>query len=864
MNSKVRFNNIALKKIRRTIFRSPFQFLAVVLITMLATTLFSGLYASYQGFNNQINELYETSNFANIWTSVVASDDASKDKEYIVNAVGDKGVVESRYNASCKLNGHSSIIALSDYYPTINKHYSTDNTVFEDKDFFVMEKRFRHGLRYGGEDVWYDKETKTYKDVKVSIPIASMLSDVYDTSKGETNPFNGIVKPGVENIFVNNYINITIKPSGEMIQPESVDRSENADPIFFLSRNYARRVIKESLNACFDISKLVPTPGTPAERAYNILNNPDEYFINKYYKDNQYVTKLHDSSNTAIVMASINNSLSKSDAKIITNFDRDNLPTNKILISDLKQSQMMAIAFPVLFFIVSILVVITTLSQITLKERNDIGTLKALGVSTKQVIIYYITLAAIICLTGVILGLVVGPLLLPPVMQIKYINLYRLPGVRYVFPWQIALIITLSVLIIVSLVTYLIARKEAKCMPSISMRPKAHNIYKGKSTITSNKKNINKISMKMAFRNIRCSKARSLMVVIGVLGSVGLLCGGFGIDDSLKYGLNNDVDKFLNCDVMVGFSGATDKTRTQLEDMYHAKKISAFEQYCYLPSSVYKLGVSDNAFSSYAYGINTETYKYTKFFNFGDYKVQANDIIVTNKVADALHLQIGNPIKFQILGKDYVGKVSAIINTFYIHGIFYDGRSASYPSIDGYGNFAYARINHDLKIDDEIYKEIESIEGVASFMTYNGIIDNFNEIFASMSTITLAIKVFAILLALVVLYNFAVLNYKERNRDIATMKVLGFNRKEISLSLIIEIMVLTTVGIAIGLAVGLPFEMLILTVNKTSVLEYMYSMSVVSLVISFAIAFAASLILNIFLGFRSKQVKMVESLKSIE
>ena len=135
---------------------------------------------------------------------------------------------------------------------------------------------------------------------------------------------------------------------------------------------------------------------------------------------------------------------------------------------------------------------------------------------------------------------------------------------------------------------------------------------------------------------------------------------------------------------------------------------------------------------------------------------------------------------------------------------------------------------------------------------------------SSISVMTLAVKCFAIILAVVVLYNLALLNFKERNRDIATMKVLGFNQLEIMMSLIIEIMVLTTIGILLGLLLGKPLEVAVLMVNRTPLVEFLYTVFPKTYLISFAITFGTSLFVNFILSLKARGVKMVESLKSVD
>jgi putative ABC transport system permease protein len=129
---------------------------------------------------------------------------------------------------------------------------------------------------------------------------------------------------------------------------------------------------------------------------------------------------------------------------------------------------------------------------------------------------------------------------------------------------------------------------------------------------------------------------------------------------------------------------------------------------------------------------------------------------------------------------------------------------------------------------------------------------------------TNAVKIFAILLALVVLYNLALMNYKQRTRDIATLKVLGFFKKEIALSLLIESLTLTFIGSLIGLALGYPFMLAVMETNRVTLVEYLYNINLLTYAISFILTFIVSVVINSYFSFMTRRIQMVESLKSVE
>ena len=139
-----------------------------------------------------------------------------------------------------------------------------------------------------------------------------------------------------------------------------------------------------------------------------------------------------------------------------------------------------------------------------------------------------------------------------------------------------------------------------------------------------------------------------------------------------------------------------------------------------------------------------------------------------------------------------------------------------------------------------------------------------NDLLGSIRMMTDVIKIFAVLLSIVVIYNLSSLNMNERRRDIATMKVLGFNYKEIGETLVTEILFSTFVGTIFGLVFGYPLCILVLSINKTNLLAFMYHIDAITYILALLLSLLTSLIVNIVMCLKLKNISMVESLKSVE
>ena len=178
--------------------------------------------------------------------------------------------------------------------------------------------------------------------------------------------------------------------------------------------------------------------------------------------------------------------------------------------------------------------------------------------------------------------------------------------------------------------------------------------------------------------------------------------------------------------------------------------------------------------------------------------------------------------------------------------------------------------NLQIQWKKRLEKQIETNQikqldiGVATCISLEQSKTKVEDIVSSVKLMTMAIKVFAILLAVVCLINLALLNFKERTREIATMKVLGFSLPEIARSLIYEVLILTVVGSCLGLCIGFPLLYLILSINQNNYVSFLYYIAPGSYILGVVLAVITSLAVNILLSFFINKVPMVESLKSVE
>ena len=365
------------------------------------------------------------------------------------------------------------------------------------------------------------------------------------------------------------------------------------------------------------------------------------------------------------------------------------------------------------------------------------------------------------------------------------------------------------------------------------------------------------LSIKMAFRNIRVNIVKSIMVVVGVLGCTALLLTGYGIEDTVHYGINHDLVKVGNCDFTLTFS-ETKKEGDFAKDISKVNGISDYEMY---QSSVSKI---ENPLSQ---SINSTVYILTggtnTHFTFAK-GLKDDEVAVSKKVQESLSLRVGDEITFSIGNLNHTSKIAFFYEAFVYSGVALYSTNEAFNGDSLSFNGVYLDLKDDADVEsvrEELKKNLPYLLTAQSKQDWR---NKINNVLQGVLVMTGAVKIFAILLALVVLYNLALLNFNERTRDIATLKVLGFNLREIILSLLLETMLLTSIGVLCGLGLGYPFMLAVLSLNKVELVTYLYFVSPLSFFYSFLLTFVVAFFVNLFFGFKSKKIALVESLKSVE
>ena len=524
--------------------------------------------------------------------------------------------------------------------------------------------------------------------------------------------------------------------------------------------------------------------------------------------------------------------------------------------------------FPVIFYLVSVLISLTTMTRMIEEERIEIGTLKALGYTNTQIIFKYILYSVLACVIGGILGMTVGLYLLPNIVWKLYSMIYNIPKFYCTYRVEIGLLGIIIAFLCIGGATIIVAKKELKEMPSVLMRPKPPK--KGKRILLEKMTFIWKrfnFSQKVTARNIFRYKKRAIMTIIGIAGCTGLMLTGFGIKDSVVDIPNAQFKGIFKYD-----SAITLTNTNELENIEkYLNDNEDIEEYTKICASAGKLeknniNCNTNVFISESLDNYENAYNLINYQTGEKIKLNSNGIVITDKAADMLGVTYGDYVTF-IDGDDvrYEFKVENITKNHVGHYIymtkdFYQENVKQYKT-----NMIYINTK-DISIErqNEISRDILKFDGVASVTIIDTLMKTVSNMLNTMNYVVVILIVASALLAFVVLYNLANINIAERQREIATLKVLGFYDREVDNYINKENLIFTILGVIIGLVFGTFLTTGLISSIEIDSLRFMQNITILSYIYSAIITIAFSIIVNFIIHFVLKKINMIESLKSVE
>ena len=512
---------------------------------------------------------------------------------------------------------------------------------------------------------------------------------------------------------------------------------------------------------------------------------------------------------------------------------------------EMAQHKMIGDVFPIVFILVTFLTLLTTMTRIISHQRTQIGVLKAVGYKNRTIILHFMSYGFWLVLAGAILGLILGPMIIPNLFYPTMTYRYSLPEWNPGF--DISFVVVAALMVLSSLlVSYLAARNISKENPANTMRPKAPNISSSGFLEKSSLWNRLNFNLRWNYRDAKRNKFRALMAIVGVMGCVALLVSAFGMNDSmdnLKTWEYDDISHFESKLIINNGASLSDIDDVRKDVNGHTIMEQAIEIKAQGNEKTASLLILNDT------NLISQTDK-----NKNPLSLSNTDISLSAKMAESLNVGVGDTIKWHVIGSD--DWVECKITN--IHGEpLSQGIILSSDKLDELGlNFTPTSIITSQNVD----KEYDSIKSVT---TLSEMKENWDEMSGSIMMMVSILIFFAVLLAIVVLYNLGILSFTEIEREIATLKVLGFKTGDLRKLLLTQNIIFTAIGFILGIPLGFYLMTLMMDAAGES-LYYIPSLTLGNIILSGVITFAVSIVVNLLFSSKIKNLNMVEALKDVE
>ena len=512
---------------------------------------------------------------------------------------------------------------------------------------------------------------------------------------------------------------------------------------------------------------------------------------------------------------------------------------------EVDEGKTMGSVLPALFLLIGLLTMVTTMHRLTAKEKTQIGTLKSLGFHDGKIAAHYTSFAFFVAIIGTALGIGLGFLIArmimnPNGMMGTYLDL---PEWKLVIPGFCAAIIV-AIVLILTLIGYLSVRKMLAGTAADALRP--YTPKKVKPMLIEKTKFFHKLSFgtRWNMRDIVRHKSRTAMSLIGIIGCTILILASLGMKDTMNSFLNIYYDNGLNYSSRIFFTEtATDEQKREIINKYEGD----------FGGSV-SVQVEEKTVSLDIYDITRDK---IRFVNDNDEKFTLGDdgAYVCMRIAEKFGLKKGDSFSVSPFGTDDVYHLV-------VAGLF---RSVSENVVitDKYAAKTGIPYVIDSVYTDVVKSDVVQSDAIKSVQSKQMIMDSF-EVFLSMMDMMVYLLVGgALLLGIIVLYNLGTMSYTERYREMATLKVVGFRDKRIGRLLAEQNLVLSVIGIIIGVPLG---ALTLSYLLKVLASEYEMKMliSVVSYLITAALTIGMSLLVSLLVARKNKKIDMVEALKGQE
>jgi len=521
--------------------------------------------------------------------------------------------------------------------------------------------------------------------------------------------------------------------------------------------------------------------------------------------------------------------------------------------------------FPFFFLLIAALVCITTMTRMVDEERTQIGTLKALGYGNQAIINKYLYYAGSAAILGCGVGAIVGSVALPMILWGAYGIIFNItPNVVLTFDWLLIAIVVVAYTTVSLSVTWLCCRRSLREVPAELIRPKAptsgQKLFLEKLPFWNRFSFLNKVMLRNVFRY----RQRLMMMLVGIGGCTALLLTGFGIRDSIVNIVDYQFRDITKYDVSVYF----DEGQTQeQQEAFRMAMDADVEDVGFIHQSSVELMFGDRTWDLYLMAAEKELETFVDFHKDSETveMPEKDQALVTVGVAEALGINIGDTVTvrntdMQTMELRVAGIYENHVNNYVV--ITPETMEANWGEKP---EFQVALLNTSETTDVyALSAKLSKMDGVMSVTVSEEQADMVNSMMDALTSVVITIVVCAGLLAGTVLYNLTNINITERIREIATIKVLGFNAKETSAYVFKENILLSVMGTVLGLFGGKLLLEFVMSQIKIDMVWFLPRLTVPSYLLAVILTMLAAVVVDFVFHYKLDKINMAEALKSVE
>ncbi|WP_425458702.1 FtsX-like permease family protein [Clostridium celatum] len=835
----------------REILSSKARFFSILIIILLGVAFYCGIKSSGPDMNKAINNLYDE---YKLMDSKIVSNFGIDDKDIDVLRNDDKILdFYATHSIDVNLTNTSNVVKFMEY-----------NNESNINDFIVVEGRLpeksgeiaidEEALKINsdiklGEEYVIDTDEDTMKSFnKTKFKIVGIVRSPMYIEKGSRG-ITSIGKGSIDYFAVLNSSDISMDAYTELYV-----RFKNVQGLDGYSKEYAE--LMEENN----------------EYLESLYSNRREEKIEEIKEEIQSQILQSMGSVSEIPLEYQEDTSMNLDSLEYYVFDRTDNTGYSGYKDSINSLDKIASVLPVFFFLLALMICLTTMTRMVEENRVEIGTLKALGYGNFEISKKYIIYASLASISGCILGILIGSNILPSVISNAYESLYSLPKVSiHYYNSYIIQSMVVSILCTVGASLFVIS-VELKDKPSNLMKVKAPKVGKKilLERITPLWKRLN-FNYKVTFRNIFRYKQRMIMTVLGISGCMAILVTGFGLKDSNVGVVKRQFEHLWNYEAMVIVdSDSADETNNKYNDVLEG--LPGYESSLNLHQESVTFSKKDMNNQEATVYVPEDTNKLGDFITLNDrktgeeYKISNDGVIITEKLAKLLGASTGDVITLKDDSNNtYEIKIDKVAENYVKHFIYMS--KEYYEKVFGKEpiyNTQLLNVDKDNADEDEISSKLLECENVINVTLTSKMQKTMEESTANMNLVMIVIIVSAGCLAFVVLYNLNNINVSERIRELSTIKVLGFFDDEVTMYILRENVILTLLGTITGSVLGKMLHAFIIYTSETDTMMMYPNVSITSYIISAGITILFSIIVMVIMHIKLKNVDMIDALKSNE